>query len=149
MSAARAAAAPRVLALNLELSQGRHGASARIEIHERGEERVALVALRGWMDRAAALRLETALDDLAGSGASQLVLDCSSLSHIDYRMVPELVDTLARFETRAGGIVVCGLSHYLRDLIRLAGCDTRLRCWPSASDLLAPPVLEPARECST
>jgi anti-anti-sigma regulatory factor len=80
----------------------------------------------------------------------QVLLDCSRLNHIDYRMVPALVERLVRFETRIGSLVVCGLSHYLRDLFRLAGCDARLRCWPSASDLLPlPSILEPGRECAS
>jgi len=138
------------LALNLELSGGRHGASARIELHERPSGRLALIALRGWIDRGAVQRLDRTLSDLAASGADQLLLDCSQLSHIDYRLVPLLVDSLARFETHAGGFVVCGLSHYLRDLFRLAGCEPRLRCWPSAAELLSPvSVLEPGRECAS
>ncbi|MBI5709593.1 MAG: STAS domain-containing protein [Candidatus Eisenbacteria bacterium] len=139
-----------VLALNLDLSRGRHGASARIEIRERPTGRIALLALRGWMDRVAVSRLDRTLDDLAARGVEQLLLDCSQLRHIDYRMVPALVESLARFESRAGGFVVCGLSHYLRDLFRLAGCEPRLRCWPSAAELLgAPPLVGTGRECAS
>ena len=134
------------MALNLELSRGRHGASARIELHERLDGRLALVALQGWLDRPAVLCLDRSLDDLAARGVDQLLLDCSRLCHIHYRLVPLLVSSLARFESRAGGFVVCGLSRYLRDLFRLAGCESRLRCWPSAAELLGPAdALEPSR----
>lgn len=129
-------AARRAVALNLDLAHGRHGATARLELHERAGARVALLALRGWLDDIAVRRLEEALDDIASRGATQLLLDCSQLRHIDYRLVPALVAALERFETRAGGFVLCGLSHYLRDLFRLAGCDRALRCWPSADELL-------------
>ena len=138
------------MALNLELSGGRHSASARIELRERPAGRVVLFALRGWLDRVAVVRLGRTLDDLAARGVEQLLLDCSQVRHIDYRAVPVLVEALARFETRAGGSVVCGLSPYLRDLFRLAGCEARLRLWPSAADLLAvPAVLESGRECAS
>jgi anti-anti-sigma factor len=126
------------LALNLELSHGRPGASARVELHDRGTSRIALLTLRGWIDAVAVRRLERALDDLATHSISQLLLDCSPLRHIDYRHVPALVRALARFESRAGGFVVCGLSPYLRDLFRMAGCEPQLRCWPSAQELLGP-----------
>ena len=129
-------AARRAVALNLDLAHGRHGATARLELHERAGARVALLALRGWLDDIAVRRLEEALDDIASRGATQLLLDCSQLRHIDYRLVPGLVAALERFEIRAGGFVLCGLSHYLRDLFRLAGCDRALRCWPSADELL-------------
>jgi anti-anti-sigma factor len=128
--------ARRALALNLDLAHGRHGATARLELHDRGEHRVALLALRGWLDELAVRRLETALDDVTARGAGQLLLDCSQLRHIDYRVAPRLVGALERFESRAGGFVLCGLSPYLRDLIRLAGCERGLRCWPSAAQLL-------------
>jgi hypothetical protein len=95
----------RTVAVNFDLTHGRHGATARLELHERGGGRVALLALGGWIDRTAEGRLEATLDDLAARGASQ-------------------------------GYVLCGLSHYLRDLFRLAGCDRALRCWPSADELL-------------
>ncbi len=133
------------LAVNLELSHGRHGAAARLELYERNGARLALLRLSGWIDRVAIGRLERTLAELAERGASQLLLDCSQLRHIDYRLVPALVEALSRFETHAGGFVVCGLSHSLRDLFRLAGCDPRLRCWPAAADLLVP-ALEPGRE---
>lgn len=140
----------RSMALNLELTHGRHGATARLEMYERGTGRVALLALRGWIDDIATRRLETALDDLAARGASQLVLDCSQLRHVDYRLLPGLVASLERFETHAGSFVICGLSHYLRDLFRLAGCDGALRCWPSAEELLgANGTIEAGREFAT
>jgi anti-anti-sigma regulatory factor len=102
------------------------------------------------MDRIAIERLDRTLSDLAARGVDQLLLDCSQLRHIDYRVVPTLVDSLARFESHAGGFVVCGLSHYLRDLFRLAGCEPRVRCWPSAAELLSPvSVLESGRECAS
>ena len=124
------------LAMNLELSHGARGASARLEWHERSGRRVALLGLSGWIDRAALERLETTLESLAERGGA-LVLDCSRLRHIDYRLVPVLVGALARYESRAGGFAVCGLSTYLRDLFRLGGCEPRFFCWPAAEELMA------------
>lgn len=145
------------LALNLELSHGRPGASARVELHDRpivtggrmdGVSRVARVALRGHVDAVAAGRLERALGDLALRGVDVLLLDCAGLRHIDFRRVPGLVATLERFEAHAGGVVLCGLSRYLRDVFRLAGCEPRLRSWTSAADLLESWIAapEPGRE---
>ncbi len=140
---------PAAVTLDLELSRGGRGASVRIEIHDRQPNRTALLALHGGLDWAAVSRLGRALEDLAERGVGQVLLDCSHLDHIDYRLVPALVERLERFETRAG-LVVCGLSHYVRDLFRLAGCDARLRCWPTASDLLPQPAsVEPGRECAS
>jgi anti-anti-sigma factor len=135
------------MALNLELSHGRPGASARVEFHDRAGGRVALLSLRGWIDAVAVRRLTAALADLEKPEISQLLLDCSAVRHIDYRQLPALVSALTRFESRAAGLVVCGLSPYLRDLFRLAGCESRLRCWPSVRELLESTAdFEPSRE---
>ena len=136
MATTRTGPARLALAVNLDLSYGAHGASARLEWHEQDGRRIALLKLSGWIDRAALARLERTLENLAERGAGDLVLDCSRLRHIDYRLVPALVNALTRYENRAGGLAVCGLSVYLRDLFRLGGCEPRLRCWPAASDLL-------------
>lgn len=134
-------------AVNLQLSHGRPGAHARLALHERRGGRVALVQLGGWLDAIGVSRLEQAIDELALRGVEQLLIDCADLRHIDYRAVPELARALSGFECRAGGVVVCGLSHYLRDLFRLAGCESGLRCWPSAAELLDDlPAHEAARE---
>lgn len=134
------------LAVNLQFTRGRHGAAARIELHERPAGRVAMLALRGWVDLTAERRIEQALDDLAARGASQLVLDLSQLRHVDYRMVPRLVQAIARFESRAGSVALCGMSRYLHDLFRLSGCDVRLHTWSSVAALLAPAGQEPSSE---
>ena len=144
----------RWLALNLELSHGKHGAWARIELYERtpayGPRRIALVGLRGWLDHEAADRLVHTLEDLGARGVDQVLLDCAELSHLDYREAPGLVAALERFEARVGGVVVCGLSRHLRDLFRIAGCESRLRCWPSAAELLEASLsLEPSGECAS
>ncbi len=124
------------VAMNLQFTRGRHGAAARLEVHERPAGRVGLLALRGWVDLSAERGIERALDDLAARGVARLVLDCSQLLHVDYRLVPRLAEALLRFEAHAGAVVLCGLSRYLRDLFRIAGCESKLCCWPTAADLL-------------
>jgi len=139
MVAPVAALEPRqTLAVNLQFTRGRHGAAARIELHDRPAGRVAVLALMGWVDLAAERRIEQTLDDLAARGVARLLVDCSQLRHLDYRLVPRFLGALGRFETRTGAYALCGLSHYLRDLFRLAGCDAHLRNWPVANDVLAP-----------
>jgi anti-anti-sigma factor len=125
------------LAVNLQFTRGRHGAAARIELHDRPAGRLATLALRGWVDLSAERRIEQALEDLAARGANQLVLDCSLLRHIDYRMVPRLVQALGRFESRAGSVALVGMSRYLHDLFRLSGCDVNLHPWSSVAAMFA------------
>lgn len=126
----------KALSVNLQFTRGRHGAAARIEFHDRPAGRLALLELRGWIDLSAERRLEQTLDDLAARGVERLLVDCAALRHIDYRMVPRLVAALARFETRSGSVALCGLSRYLRDLFRLAGCDPNFGVAVPADDAL-------------
>lgn len=137
---------PRVtLAINLELSHGRHGASARVELHEWADRVVALVSVRGWIDSVALRRLGKTIDDLVARGVSRLVLDCSQLRHIEFRFIPSLMKSLTRFER--GSARVCGLTRHLRDLFRLAGSEPGLHGGPSAAELLASvSAFEPGRE---
>ena len=140
----------RSLAMSLELSHGPFGAGAHVEVRERDGVRLALLELRGWIDAPAVACLEPLLDQLVVRGVNRLVVDCARVRHIDYRVVPALVDALGRFDAHAGGFVLCGLSHYLRDLFRLAGREPGLRCWPSAAELLADAhPFEPRRECAS
>ncbi len=126
----------KALSVNLQFTRGRHGAAARIEFHDRPAGRLALLELRGWIDLSAERRLEQTLDDLAARGVERLLVDCAALRHIDYRMVPRLVAALARFESRSGSVALCGLSRYLRDLFRLAGCDPNFGVAVPADDAL-------------
>lgn len=125
-----------VLVMHEALSHGLHGTAARLELHDGDPDRLARVALRGWLDAIALDRLERRFEDLARRGVTCLLLDLSGVQHVDYRLVPTLAAALARFEAHAGVAIVCGLSSYLRDIFRLAGCESRLRCWPSSAELI-------------
>jgi len=138
------------LAIHLDLSHGRPGASARVELHDRAgaRGRIAVVSVSGCIDAVAAARLGRALQDLEMRNPDRVLVDCARVRHLDFRCVPSLVDALARLDARSGGVVLCGLSRYLHDLIRLAGCEGRIPCWSSAGDLLEAGAAapEPGRE---
>jgi anti-anti-sigma factor len=144
-----------VLALNLELSEGRSGASARVELHDhpvatgRAAARVARVALRGCIDAVAARRLERALDDLAMRDVDRVLIDCTELRHVDFRELPSLLQALDRFEAHSGMIALCGLSRYLRDLFRLVGGRARVEFPSSVTDLRGTVSPEPGCECAS
>jgi anti-anti-sigma regulatory factor len=145
-----------VLALNLELSEGGRGASARVELHDRATgsaaqagARVARVALRGCIDGPAARRLERALDDLALRDVDRVLIDCAGLRHVDFRELPSLLAALDRFEAHSGMIALCGLSRYLRDLFRLVGGRSRVEFPASAADLRRTASPEPGCECAS
>jgi len=111
-------------ALTLDLSHGPHGATARIELLERDTEDggSARLALFGWIDRLALVRLETPLAELAERGVRRLRLDCSRVRHIEFAALPALTTLLAHSFREPGALHLIGLSPHLRDLFRNAGC---------------------------
>jgi anti-anti-sigma regulatory factor len=135
------------LAINLQLSPGRLGASARVELHVRREGTAALVRVRGRLESVALARLGETLEDLAGRGVRDLLLDCSQLRDIRLDLVASLIDSLAHFEARSGRYSVCGLSPQLRDRFRFAGCENGLHPWPPAPASRHPSLAaRPSRE---
>jgi anti-anti-sigma factor len=126
------------LALNLQYTRGRHGAAARIELHDGPAGRFGSLAIRGWVDPAAGRRIEQTLDDLASRDVRQLLVDCSQLRHIDYRVVSRLLHAIARFESRNGSVALCGMSRYLQDVFRLSGGDPPVAAWPPPADDVVP-----------
>ena len=122
------------LAINLELSHGRHGAAARVELFERAGKQVARVGLRGWVDDVAAGRFDRAVSDLVARQVDGLILDCSRLRHVDPRSVPRLTRAVAPFMGRPLGLAVLGLSPRLRERLR----------WTHGGDRAVPAIPDPA-----
>lgn len=121
----------------MALSHGRHGSTAHIE--HSAQENGATVELSGCLDHVGLRRLERILEELATRGVRRLVIDCARLRHVDYPLVRPLASTLTRFETRWGTVALRHASVHLRDLFRLAGCESALRSAASAAALSAPP----------
>jgi anti-anti-sigma regulatory factor len=116
--------APMTLGQTVSLSPGVHGARARIELDPQGSRAGApcvRLSLQGWIDRAALQRLQAALEPLGRGIVRRLVLDCARVRHIEYDVLPGLVDALADVAPPSAELSVTGLSPHVRDLFRLAG----------------------------
>ncbi|KAJ8283189.1 hypothetical protein COCON_G00020390 [Conger conger] len=57
---------------------------------------------------------------LLGSSARSVVLDCGHMSSLDVTVVEELRDLLRQFELRGAGLVFCGLSHAMLEVLLAA-----------------------------
>lgn len=117
------------LALELELGQGRRGASARVELLDWIEGtagRVARVTLRGRIGGAARRRLVRAFEALAARDVDHVVLDCTGVEHLGDRAAHQLIHAALHLEARTGGVEVCGLPDRLSRQLSTA----RVRCWP-------------------
>ena len=137
-------------AVNLDLSHGRHPASARIEWCEPDAETggiYAVVSLRGWIDRSALRGLEATLGELSRRGVRRLSLDCSGVRHVELGAVSPLTRLLS--DSAPGGLRLSGLSPHLRDLFRLAGCKEIVSTGFPAGVLATLPSVEAGREWTT
>ena len=137
-------------AVNLDLSHGRHPASARIEWCEAeagmgGAE--ATLALRGWIDRSALLGLESTLGELSRRGVRRLSLDCSGVRHVELGAVSPLARLLS--DSAPAGLRLFGISPHLRDLFRLAGCRELIPSGFSSGPTSVLPGGRPQREWAT
>jgi hypothetical protein len=124
------------LAINLELSHGRHGASARVELLERAGRHVARIGLSGWVEEVAIGRFETAVSDLAARDVDGLILDCSRLRHVNAGSASRLTRAVAPFAARREGLVLQGLSKRLRERLEKSHAAPALE-----SAALAPAVV--------
>lgn len=64
--------------------------------------------------------------------ADRVVLDISQLSHIDYKLVPHLVDRVIEVQCQGGDIKVAGGNHYISDILKAFGFEEKL--YPSVED---------------
>jgi hypothetical protein len=142
-------AARSALAINLDLSHGRHGASARVEFHDGEEGTCARVVVRGWIESVGFRRLRDILEDLARRGVVRLVLDCSELREIEGRCLAELIESLASLRSPAFDYQVCGLTPRLRERFRWAGFDPSILDAPRDRAPLPTPDDESPRELAS
>ncbi|MDO8528260.1 MAG: STAS domain-containing protein [Deltaproteobacteria bacterium] len=64
--------------------------------------------------------------------AGRVVVDLSQLSHIDYKLVPHLVDRVIEIQCQGGEIKLAGGNHYVANILKAMGFDEEL--YPSVED---------------
>ncbi len=69
---------------------------------------------------------------LAHRGRFQVVLEFSSVTHLDYRGVPALVSRAELFRRAGGDVKLASLSPYLQAIFRAAGAHQAFELYPSA-----------------
>lgn len=124
MTGRPATAPPRsALEVHLELSSGRHGASASVGFHDGAAGTLARIELRGWIDAVAARRCIAVLEDLARRGVVHLEIDASGVRHVDAGRVRDLLLALEALAAAGVAWSLRGLSPHVRDRFLVAGWD--------------------------
>lgn len=69
---------------------------------------------------------------LSADEFGRLVLDLSALDHIDYKLVPHLVDRMIEIQCRGGEVKLASGNDYVSDILKAMGFDEEL--YPSVED---------------
>lgn len=62
----------------------------------------------------------------------RVVLDFSSLSHMDYKLVPHLLERMIEIQCQGGQLKLAGMSEYILNILRAMGFEEEL--YPSVED---------------
>lgn len=62
----------------------------------------------------------------------QIVLDFSDLNHIDYKLVPHLLDRVIEIQCLGGELKFAGMSSYISNILKAMGFEEEL--YPSVED---------------
>ncbi len=100
-------------------------------------QRVMRVVLSGEIGHEAFADVPAMLERLLRTGVLQVVIDCSEVSHFDYRGVRPLLRRAEAFREQGGDVRLAGLSPYLFAIFRSAGADDAFDYFASVDDAVA------------
>ncbi|MDO8493982.1 MAG: STAS domain-containing protein [Deltaproteobacteria bacterium] len=68
-------------------------------------------------------QFDTALNMALKEEIGRVVLDLSSLAHIDYKLVPHIVDRMIEIECLGGKLKLAGSNPYVSNILKLMGLE--------------------------
>lgn len=101
-----------------------------------GQRTVTLV-VEGELGAQEFTELADVLFRLASQAVTNVVLDFTDLSHLDYRMVKPLLARTELFRAAGGDIKLAGLSPYLHAILRSVGAHQRFALYAAPEDALS------------
>jgi len=98
-------------------------ADTRVELEQLGDESIAVVRIRGALDRFSSPRIKNILDRAMEAGVNALVIDPSGVISVDSSGVGILVGTLKRARREGGGLRLAGENAKLATILRMMSLD--------------------------
>lgn len=77
-------------------------------------------------------QFDSLLDQALQNKSERMVLDLSGLAHIDYKLVPRLVDRVNRIEAQGGEVKWAGGSDYISNIFKFMGFEEEV--YPSVEE---------------
>ncbi len=115
-------------------TQGEPGARTR---HAQGAPKVMRMVLEGEISRDELADIGDMLFRLTTSGAVNVVIDFTEVTHFDYRGVKPLMRKAEVFRELGGDVRLSGLSSYLLAIFRSAGANDAFDYFASVEDAVA------------
>ncbi len=85
------------------------------------ENKVIFLSLSGEVDEEEIKTIAARLRKLLEEGQTNLVLDLAKVTHMNYKVVGELIEWQKRYQDYGGDIKLVNVSSYLYDILRLYG----------------------------
>ena len=97
-----------------------------MEINEHHEEDVVVFKISGRLDSNTSQEFDRRIFEAIDQGSRRLVVDCEKLDYITSAGLRVLNKTAKRLRKENGGIVLCAMVDYVREVFEIAGFDTFL-----------------------
>jgi anti-sigma B factor antagonist len=96
-----------------------------------------IVTLRGRLDSAGAPVLESSMGDIVGSGAQQVLIDCSELRYVSSIGLSAFIGISRALEPSGGNLAFAGLTQHVRSVFEMVGFLGMFQVYVSREEALA------------
>lgn len=93
---------------------------------------VLVMGISGILNLNNVRQFDSVLNSALKKEGGRLVLDLSRLSHIDYKLVPHLVDKIIEIQCQGGEIRLASGNDYVSNILKAMGFDEEL--YPTVED---------------
>jgi anti-anti-sigma factor len=108
-----------------------------LEITERLENGIMILALDGRIDSEGAVQFDAALQKALQKGLYKIVLDMAAVRYLNSSGLRSLADVLTKSQAGGGGLRVVTPSERVRRIFEVAGFDKFFRPYESIEDAAA------------
>lgn len=108
-----------------------------MELMERTENGVLVLAVSGRLDAATTPELEEAVLKALKDGRQALLLDFSRLEYINSSGLRVLVMAYQRLREKDGALAVCGLKDYIQEVFAISGYDKLFGLYADQAEAVA------------
>jgi len=113
------------------------------------EGEVAIVQLQGRFTTGSDAEYVRAKEELAGSGKSRVIVDCSQVPYLDSTALNFLVGLYTTAKNAGGKLALCGVNQRMRDVLRITHLNEILPVHETRERALAALMLPEQRSDGT